>query len=287
MIFRRLLRTAVFRTAIAFGVLGAVLWWLAIPAAPALPTIAGLTSADGHGDGDDAPVVASVPLAAPAPVFAADECRASSVLGRVAVWNPDGPKRVGLQAGHWLTQVAPDELARLRTQTGTTGGGYTEWQVNLNIAERTAVLLEDAGIAVDVLPTTLPPCYEAHAFVSIHADGDLSAVLNGFKVARARSSPIAETDDALVAALNQQYALATGLRRDDAHISGRMLNYYALGSRRSIYSIALGVPSAIIETGFLTNPADRLFLTRQTDRVAAGIANGILQFLGLEVDVTY
>jgi N-acetylmuramoyl-L-alanine amidase len=41
------------------------------------------------------------------------------------------------------------------------------------------------------------------------------------------------------------------------------------------------VPAVIIETGFLTNARDRLFLTRQTDLVAAGIANGILQFLSL------
>jgi N-acetylmuramoyl-L-alanine amidase len=93
--------------------------------------------------------------------------------------------------------------------------------VNLDIARRTATILTNLGIEAEVLPTTLPPCYRANVFVSIHADGDLSGALNGFKVARASASPIPQADDALVAALNEEYALATGLPRDDAHISRR------------------------------------------------------------------
>lgn len=202
--------------------------------------------------------------------------------GTLAAWNPAGPKRVGIQAGHWLTAEAPPELARLRTQTGTSAGGYTEWEVNLDIARKTAALLTDLGIEAEVLPTTLPVCYRAHVFVTVHADGDLSGVLNGFKVARARGSMIPTADDALVSALNQQYAAATGLPRDDDHISGRMLNYYAFNSRRQAQAIAPNVPGAIIETGFLTNASDRFFLTNHAERAAAGIAYGVLQFLGMQ-----
>jgi hypothetical protein len=118
--------------------------------------------------------------------------------------------------------------------------------------------------------------------VAVHADGDLSGVLTGFKVARASGSPIPAIDDALVAALNEEYARATGLPRDDEHISRRMLNYYAFNYRRYGHAVAPGVPAAIIETGFLTNFRDRWFLTTQTDRVALGIANGVLRFLGME-----
>lgn len=242
----------------------------------------GSVVSDGHSDMGAAAPLLGQPIEA-APAAAAASCGPMAFRsGPVAVWDAPGPKKVGIQAGHWLTQEVPDELQRLRTQTGTSGGGYTEWEVNLDIAQRTAALLSQVGIEVEVLPTTLPPCYQAHVFVSVHADGDLSGVLTGFKVARASASAIPEVDDALVAALNEEYARATGLPRDDAHISRRMLNYYAFNNRRSVYAVAPGVPAAIIETGFLTNPRDRWFLTTQTDRVAVGIANGVLRFLGLE-----
>lgn len=196
------------------------------------------------------------------------------------VWNPAGPKRVGLQAGHWRTDDLPRELARL-AGGGTSGGGRAEWQVNLDIAERAALILEGHGVDVDVLPETVPPGYRAHVFLAIHADGDLSGLLRGFKVARAGFSPVPEADDALVDALNAEYGPTTGLRRDDAHISRRMQYYYAFNSRRYCHAIAPGVPAAIIETGFLTNAADRQLLLGDPDTVAIGIARGVLSYLGL------
>ena len=42
-----------------------------------------------------------------------------------------------LQGGNEL----PDVLARLRGSTGASGGGYQEWQVNLDIANRAARML--------------------------------------------------------------------------------------------------------------------------------------------------
>ncbi|HZS02725.1 MAG TPA: hypothetical protein VFE37_28695, partial [Chloroflexota bacterium] len=72
-------------------------------------------------------------------------------LPPAAVWNPPGPKRVGLQAGHWLVEQVPFELRGL--QGGTSGGGKQEWEVNLDLALRTKALLEAAGVEVDVLPT--------------------------------------------------------------------------------------------------------------------------------------
>src|SRR5207237_7878971 len=84
---------------------------------------------------------------------------------------PPGPRRIGLQAGHWQTADVPAELKRLEQLTGTSGGGVNEWQLNLDIANRVAVALRARGYAVDVLPTTIPPGYLAEAFVSLHADG--------------------------------------------------------------------------------------------------------------------
>src|SRR5204862_4217598 len=51
---------------------------------------------------------------------------------------PPGPRRVGLQAGHWLAADAPDELRRLSVQTGTSWGAVAEWQLNLDVANRVA-----------------------------------------------------------------------------------------------------------------------------------------------------
>lgn len=199
------------------------------------------------------------------------------------VWNPPGPKRVGIQAGHWRNSEVPQELRAL-IGSGTSGGGRAEWDLALDLAQRTAAILEGYGVEVDILPATVPPSYRAHAFISIHADGDLSGLLHGFKVARPGFSSIPETDDLLVQALYTQYGAATGLPRDDAHVSLRMLYYYAFNTRRYCHSIALGVPSAIIETGFMTNAADRYFLFTQPEAAAQGIARGVLSFLGLPAE---
>ncbi|HEY2596376.1 MAG TPA: hypothetical protein VGK33_20995, partial [Chloroflexota bacterium] len=98
------------------------------------------------------------------------------------VYDPPGPKRVGLQAGHWMVDQVPPELHGL--DAGTSGGGKQEWQVNLDVAQRTGALLEASGIQVDVLPATVPPHYQANAFIAIHADGDTTGTDRGFKVAR-------------------------------------------------------------------------------------------------------
>ncbi len=194
------------------------------------------------------------------------------------VWNPPGPKTVGLQAGHWLTNEVPRELAGL-AGSGTSWGGHPEWEITLDLARRAAAILESYGVQVDVLPATIPPGYQAHAFVAIHTDGDLTGSLTGFKVARPGFSSIPPTDDLLVDALNAEYGPVTGLQRKDNQISLRMLYYYAFNSRRYCHSIAPGVPSAIIETGFLTNASDRTLLMGNPDVVALGIARGVMSFL--------
>jgi N-acetylmuramoyl-L-alanine amidase len=192
-------------------------------------------------------------------------------------WNPPGPKRVGLQAGHWLVEQAPGELSRL--QHGASGGGKQEWEVNLDLAQRARQLLEAAGVEVDLLPATVPMRYRAHAFISIHADGDPAGQLSGFKIARPGFSSVPAADDQLVAALNEAYGAATRLRRDDEHITPRMRYYYAFNSRRYCHAVAPGVPQAIVETGFLTSAADRTLLLGNPDAAAQGIASGVLAFL--------
>jgi N-acetylmuramoyl-L-alanine amidase len=193
------------------------------------------------------------------------------------LYDPPGPKRVGLQAGHWLIEQVPAELRGL--EAGSTGGGKQEWQVNLDVAQRTAALLEASGIQADVLPATVPPHYQANAFVALHADGDTSGVGHGFKVARPGFSSIPDIDDRFVDAINQAYGSDTELPRDDEHISLRMRYYYAFNSRRYCHAVTPGVPQSIIELAYLTNAGDRQYLIGDPQKLAQGLADGIQAFL--------
>src|SRR5438046_10371671 len=91
---------------------------------------------------------------------------------------PPGPRRVAIQAGHWKSDEAPDELRRLIPQTGAAWEGVTEVEINLDIAQRVSVILNSKGVAVDVLPVTIPAGYVADAVVALDAVID-GVVQNG------------------------------------------------------------------------------------------------------------
>jgi len=188
-----------------------------------------------------------------------------------------GPRKVGIQAGHWRTDEAPLELRQLLTQTGTSWDGYTEWATNLGIAERVAVILRAKGLVADVLPTIVPPGYVADAFVSLHSDGDGTGEKSGFKLAHStRRTP---HEDALQQLLTEAYAAGTGLDYDAVGISAGMRNYYAHSWSRVRWSTSPFTPSVILEMGFLSNDHDRGLIVDEPDRLAGAIATGILKFL--------
>lgn len=171
-------------------------------------------------------------------------------------------RRVGLVAGHSgydSGAVCPD--------------GLTEVEVNQDIAERTAARLRRMGAQVDLLQEFDPRLagYRGDVFVSIHAD-TCERDYSGFKVARVEHSALPEAEDRLVDCLWQQYEVATGLARHPNTITFDMREYHAFGE------IDPKTPGAIIEVGFLGG--DRWLLTKQPDRVAKGVADGILCFLG-------
>lgn len=194
-------------------------------------------------------------------------------------WTPP-PRRVGLQVGHLRIDELPDDQARLRTQTGGSGGGIREVDLNLAIVERTAALLLARGVAVDILPAAVPPGYTADLFLAVHCDAVTDAGANGFKLARYRASARPAHDDALVEALRARYAAATGLPWDD-NIARGMSGYYAYNQRLYRSVIAPSTPAAIIELGFLTNAYDRAFLLGNQDLIAAALAGGIMDYLAL------
>ena len=189
---------------------------------------------------------------------------------------PAGPRRVGIQVGHWRNDELPDELRRIESQTGTSGGGVYEWQLNLDVANRVAALLRGHGYAVDILPAAVPPGYLADAFISLHADGDPGGGSRGYKAAHgSRRGPY---EGQLVRALLEEYGRATGLPHDADGVTRNMLGYYAFAWSRFQHTVAAHTPSAIFEMGFLTSAADRTVLLQRTDAVATGIANGVLRF---------
>ncbi|NJN17607.1 MAG: SH3 domain-containing protein [Oscillochloris sp.] len=191
---------------------------------------------------------------------------------------PEGtPPRVGLQVGHWKSNELPEELARLRTSTGARWGDVTEADLNYDIAVRVQALLEAEGVVVDLLPATVPPAYDADAFVAIHADGSSGSAPRGWKLAtpwRASRAAIA-----LMEGIHSTYGQATGLPEDVGGVTVNMRGYYAFNYRRHEHAIARTTPGIIVEMGFMTNAADREVMFNQPDRVARGIADGILLYL--------
>ena len=232
----------------------------------------------------DAPAVAilepsAAPLAAPSPLAQALGARPSATPTYIRVPKPTltGPRRVGIQAGHWLTELAPPELWPLLKQTGTSWDGIKEVDINLDIAKRIKTILEAKGIAVDVLPTTIPQGYLADAFVSLHGDGDGKGDKSGFKMAYVTRRTPYEQD--LLLSIKDVYKQATGLDYDSGGVTRNMLGYYAMSWFRYKNATAPHTPSVIMEMGFVSNDHDRELMTDKAEVVAGAIADGIVRFL--------
>jgi hypothetical protein len=187
------------------------------------------------------------------------------------------PIRIGLQVGHWKNNELPDELSNLRDYGGgSSGGGKSEWEVNLAIAQDTARLLEEKGYAVDILPATIPANYQADIFVAIHADGNNDPSVSGFKVASPRHDQTGKSAR-FAGELENIYGEITKLKIDP-NVSNNMRGYYAFNYRRYEHSISPNTPAVIIETGFLTAPKDRKLLVSQPEKAADGIAQAVETF---------
>lgn len=215
-----------------------------------------------------------------APPYGEPESAAPAVgsLAWLAAWErPVGPARVGLQVGHWKNDELPEELSRLIGNTGAVGGGKTEAEVNLVIAQEAAKLLQEKGITVDILPATVPKQYWADVFVAIHADGSTDPATSGFKIAppwRDYSGSAGQ----LVTHLETAYAAATDLKQDP-NTTRNMRGYYAFAWWRYEYAMHPMTTAAIVETGFLTSPSDRRLIVDNPRRSAAAIAEGITNYL--------
>jgi hypothetical protein len=188
------------------------------------------------------------------------------------------PWRVGIQAGHWQIDQLPDEQRRLRPDTGAAWRNLTEAAVNLEIAKRVVKQLQDAGVSAELLPATVPPGYDADAFVAIHADDGGGADPSGWKISTPwRASGASRL---LRDSISRTYAQDSGLPEDRYGISFNMRGYYGFSWYRFEHAVAPTTPSVIIETGFLTSAADRAVIVDDPERAARGISAGIISYLG-------
>jgi hypothetical protein len=216
-----------------------------------------------------------------APPYGEEETNVPEVIKEITepfVWKrPDGPLKVGVQAGHWKNSELPDELERIRNNGGTSNGKTAEWQVNLKIAEEIEKILEPEGIVVDILPATIPPDYWADTFISIHADGSLDKNISGFKVASPWRDRTGKAS-MLVKNIEDTYEIQTGLEKDP-NITRNMRGYYAFSWWRYEHAINPMTPAVIVETGFLTNPSDARMLINQPEVPAQAISDAVRDFL--------
>jgi hypothetical protein len=175
--------------------------------------------------------------------------------------------RIGLQVGHWQAAQAP---APFNTQLGASGGGKSEAEVNLAIAEAAAAELRAAGYVVDLLPTVIPAGYQADLVVAIHADGG-AASARGFFVDHSSRPTTAVNEARLAEALTGAYKAAGIPNVDRSTVNSRQ--YYGY------LSVAPTTPMVLIETGFLTSALDRTVLVQQPTLAGQAIARGIQSYL--------
>jgi hypothetical protein len=200
------------------------------------------------------------------------------VLSWFTNWKrPIGPPKVALQVGHWKNNELPDELEKLKGNSGASGGGKEEWEVNFALANEVSKLLQEKGVEVDMLPATVPSSYWADVFLAIHADGSTDETKSGYKIASPWRDYTNSADD-LINSLEDTYARATNFSKDD-NVTRNMRGYYAFSWWKYEHAIHPMTTAAIIETGFLTNTKDRNLLVNNPQIPARGIADGILNYL--------
>ena len=215
------------------------------------------------------PVKLLAPTGVPIPPIPKEE----RVGGPVTVPNNhDGPRWVSLQIGHYRNENFPEELQHLSTNTGASAAGVTEVRLNEEVTRKTASLLIERGYKVDILDATVPVAYVTDLFLAIHADGNDSSSLRGFKSTPPWNSVPAS--DEFVRILYEEYGKATGLPSDPVTSVG-MADYYAFNPVTYRHAVSANVPGTLLEMGFVTNPEDRRVMTQEQDRVAWGIANAV------------
>lgn len=180
--------------------------------------------------------------------------------------------RIGIVAGH----NGNDSGAVCTDENGEVV--LTEADVNLKIANLVQKSLVAQGYQVDLLNEfdTRLNGYRAVALISIHNDSCeyINDEATGFKVASSLETRDVNRAQRLTACLVDRYQRITGLTFHAGSITGDMRDYHAFSE------IDPNTITAIIETGFLN--LDREILTKESERVADALTQGILCFMNNE-----
>ncbi len=194
----------------------------------------------------------------------------------VATPAPVRPKRVVIQAGHWLRGDMPYQISQF-SDDGAYVGGVAEWVLNLHVATLAADLLRARGYDVRIVPATVPIGCQADAFVALHADADSDPSTLGYKAAYPRyiNNP---ANRRLLADMYIEYGAATGFTRNPS-ITLNMSGYYAFDNQKQPYAVDPSTPMLILEMGYISNDYERQFLSTNQSIAAMGVANGVDRFL--------
>ena len=188
-----------------------------------------------------------------------------------------GPVRVGIQVGHENVAAHPEELARLRYNTGGHANGLDEVDLNRAVAQALKERLEAYGVTVELLSATPPPSYYADLFLSLHADSVADPTRRGYKSAyfEPERNPL---EPRLKAYVDRAYLSASGFPDDHHNTTRNMHRYYAFNAWRYQHSVHPGTPALLVEMGYLSSEADMAFLD-YPEQPAAALSRGIIEFL--------
>ena len=182
--------------------------------------------------------------------------------------------RIGVVAGH----SGPNPESGYVDPGAVCDDGLTELSVNQSIANLVVRSLQAAGYNAELLEEwdARLTGYRAAALVSIHTDSctPINADATGYKVAAAVDTSIPDRAQRLVTCLADRYAAATEMRFHAGSVTRDMTAYHTFNEVHS------ETPAVIIEVGFLF--MDRDFMTRNPDRAARGIVDGVLCFINNE-----
>jgi N-acetylmuramoyl-L-alanine amidase len=185
-----------------------------------------------------------------------------------------GGIRIGIVAGH----SGPNPDSGYVDPGAVCDDGLTELSVNQSIANLVVRSLQAAGYNAELLEEwdARLAGYRAVALVSIHTDSctPVNADATGYKVSAAVDTSIPDRAQRLVTCLADRYQAATDLRFHPGSITRDMTEYHTFNEVHS------ETPAVIIEVGFLF--LDRDFLTRNPEKAARGIADGILCYVNNE-----
>ena len=180
---------------------------------------------------------------------------------------------------------------------GASANGLIEKNITLPIGLDLGALLRGQGASVvytrgsDTFVslaerTAIANQAKASAFIAIHVNAFKDPSYRGVMTFYGAPGGYATGVRRSAAEVSASRALATDVQASTVAQTGQVgdgvqpASYYVLGNA--------AMPAALIETGFLTNPAEgaQLATPALQERIAAGIANGVARFLSAAASVT-